>query len=217
LRLTGKQDQAEKDLSDLRRQYEAAGKRETMDQLSADIVRQGTTVEEAKRDREQRFQLVQSGGGHPPILGKDVFLSIPHAMGITEVKESYIELPFFIALFFGMQRAIVIFATNRRKETKPKEVKRPIDRFEDVTDAEYIEAANLPDGSVKAPEDLASDLGISLNESYRKHTSLFAEFAYENGKYVRNFVLHFRQSVFHPVTPPISDCSLALSKSKRFS
>jgi len=186
IRLTTKQDEAEESLRNLRQQYQQAGKRETMDQLATDIAKQVTAVDDAKLARNDRFRLVEFGGDHPPMLGKDVFTAIPTAVGI-HIPASWIELPFFACLFFGMQRAIVIFATNRRKQprTEAKKEDRAQEQFDDITDAEYIEAAKLKDGAVKAPEDIASDLGISLDQSYRKHTALFSGWAYRDGKYVR--------------------------------
>lgn len=119
VRLTTKQDAADLAVSDLQRQYDEAGKRETMDQIFLQLAEARRVAAEAKKDRDARLQLKENA--KPPITAEALFTAIPDAIK----PKRWIPLLVFAILFSGLQLTIISAATDaptaRRRSAPPKE------------------------------------------------------------------------------------------------
>jgi hypothetical protein len=115
VRLTTKQDEADRAVSDLQRQYDEAAKRETMDQIFAQLETARGVAAEAKRDRDRRLN--QTEHAKPPITADALFMAIPEA---AIEPRRIIPLVVFGILFSGLQLTIISAATDaptvRRRE-----------------------------------------------------------------------------------------------------
>jgi|GEM_PF-6921971 len=128
VRLTTKQDEADADVRDLQRQYDEAGKRETMDQIYEQLKAAREVAAGAKKDRGERLRMAEQA--HPPITADALFSAIPDAVK----PKRWIPLTVFAILFAGLQLTIVSAATDaptariRRRDT-PAEVNEDVENW----------------------------------------------------------------------------------------
>jgi hypothetical protein len=113
----------EGELTDWQKQYAGAVAGSNMDRISGQMNQIRDELQNIYLDRKERYAIIESGGARKVVTGDSVFTSIPAAMGIKEFPASVIKLLFFGALFFGVQRAIVIFAKGGHRKQKVETVK----------------------------------------------------------------------------------------------
>lgn len=126
------------------------------------------------------------------IRAVDVFARIPYMIE-NPTSGIIIAAIFFMILFACIELSVYSIAGEIGKpiekvEKTPREKKpRPVitESFDDVTDEEYRNFAEYPDGSVKLPEQTALLLRITTEEAERMHAKLYAGYIYRDGKYVR--------------------------------
>jgi hypothetical protein len=127
VRLTTKQDEADKDLRDLRRQFDEAQKQETMDKLQEQILISESKANIAKRDRDERMQATEHA--KPPITADALFSAIPDAIK----PKRWIPLVVFGILFSGLQLTIISAATDaptvRRRRDDPVEINDDVENW----------------------------------------------------------------------------------------
>lgn len=127
VRLTTKQDEADADVRDLQRQYDEAGKRETMDQIYGQLLIARDVSAAAKIDRDERLRAKENA--KPPITADGLFSAIPDAVK----PKRWIPLIVFAILFSGLQLTIISAATDapvaRVRRRDAPEVKEDVENW----------------------------------------------------------------------------------------
>jgi hypothetical protein len=118
----------------------------------------------------------------------DIFGRIPYIM--SHPSPSIIIASIFFIVFYGsIEWSIFTIAGEiGRIEKKPEPVRRrrvEAERFADVTEEEYRASAEVGDGVVRLPDDVARDLRITRTEADKMHAKLYAGFVPRGDRYVR--------------------------------
>lgn len=194
-------------------EYDKAMKVDTRLQLDGQITDSRRDAESKELDRKNRFEAIERGEiTKRQLTADDIFKAIPEAF---TGRFFHLIMYFLLAVIIqGMivfslsdgvskkgyiaqigdrllgkkqpERAPVVRAVKKpkRKRSPPKKPQAQ-ERFDDVTDSEYRAAAEQGDGSVKLPEVVAVELGITRDEAERKHGELYQGYGFLEDRYVR--------------------------------
>lgn len=118
----------------------------------------------------------------------DIFARIPYVLKNPSAA-LLIAAAFFVILYMSIEASIFAIAGEiGRTEKKQAPVRRrrvEAERFADVTEDEYRASAEVGDGVVRLPEDVAVALGITRTEADKMHARLYAGFVPRGDRYVR--------------------------------
>jgi len=176
------------DLLEQQAKLRSENRRSVAIEMEPSILAARTNEEQKQKDAEAAELRWKTEPGKK-IRAIDIFARIPYIFKNPSAA-IFIASGFFIVLFVSVESSIFVIAGEIGKDSVivPKKKRQPVvneDRFEDVTDEEYRVTAELPDGSVRLPEDVAILLHVKREEAERIHIRLYPDFVYRNDRYVR--------------------------------
>jgi hypothetical protein len=120
MRLQSNIDRSYKTLDSLHAQYAAAMKRETLDEINAQIITENARMTQYEADARERQVLIDDGKTHKiEITAANIFNAVPNAWK----DKRYIDLVIWGLIFIGLQ-AIVASSIDNRVITAPVEPPR---------------------------------------------------------------------------------------------
>lgn len=133
-RLRGNIDKTELKIEDLHKQYYEANKRETLQELNAQIQFEQNRLQKLEEDYNSRLKHTEQKAETNTLNAEDIFNAIPNA-----IKERrFIPLIVWFLVFLGVQLVVATsIDIHEEKKTEEKEKKQPV-RFPDNMSLEDI-------------------------------------------------------------------------------
>ena len=176
------------DLLSQQSELRAANRRTAASEMESSITT-ARSIEDAKQKEAADAELKWESEPKKKIKAIDIFARIPYILK-NPTPAILIASGFFIVLFVSVEASVFTIAgeigkPQEKKPTRKKKEKYIGERFDDVTDEEYNQAAILPDGAVRLPEDVAVKLHITRDEANQFHARLYPGYVYRNDRYVK--------------------------------